>query len=237
MKKVIFAHQGKTGGSTLVSLLKDTFSKENVFKDRDRNERRKKSGLVRPDEAGIGSGREFDDRAKFQVIHGHFHPEKYRAAFPDALYITLYRHPVQQFVSLYHFWLDSPVNPRRSIHPHRRILRSERLSLEEFSELHLTRESIEQDVAGFRTGYFDFIGITEEFDLSMRLLRSVHIPVLAVGTKPKRVNPKKKVSDPYRLEDGLFDSLCTLLAPKMQLYEEAVERFRSDCEDAGISDW
>jgi hypothetical protein len=217
-----------------VSLLSETFSKENVFKDRDGKERRGKPGRDELHEAGSTEWKH-DDRANCHVIHGHFPPKKYRRAFPDALYITLYRHPVQQFASLYHFWLDRPVNPERPIHPHRRILRSERLSLEEFSRLHLERESIERDAAEFRTEYFDFTGITEEFDLSVRLLRSAHIPGLATATKSRRVNPKKKKGDPYILDDRLSDSLCDLLAPKIRLYNEAAERFRSDCERAGIS--
>ncbi len=228
-------HQAKTGGSTLVSLLRDTFSKEDTYSDRDRQERHGKTKLLRLFEASVDNWRNYNDREAFDVIHGHFLPKKYRRAFPDALYITLYRHPIQQFVSLYHFWLDGPVNPALPMNPRRRILRSEKLSLEEFAKMRTKEKSSKKRAAQLKPENFDFVGITEEFELSLKLLRLKHLPTLAVETKSKLVNPNKKVGNLYEIDGELLELLSTRFALRIRQYTKAVERFWSDCEAAGLA--
>ncbi len=235
MKKIIFVHQGKTGGSTLTSAFRDTFSKNNIYRDVDTQKRHGKAWLIRFFESGMENWRKYQDRANFQVLHGHFSPEKYRKAFPEAIYITFYRHPIQKFISLYHYWTNIPVKPNQPLNPYLRILKSERLNIEDFAKLYIKKNiGSKKEIAQFRPDHFDFIGITEKFDLSIELLKLKHIPTLSVKTPAERVNPDKKVTELYNIDSKLYELLNDLLSVAIEQYDNAVERFQSDCRKAGL---
>lgn len=233
MRKVIFVHRGKTGGSTLVSILRATYSPELLFWDRDRRLRRGRPWVVRRVEAILEPWRKYKGREAYQVIHGHFELSKYKRAFPDALYVTFYRHPVQQFISLYHYWLNSPVREEHLIHPHRKILREEGQSLMEFANLHLRPEALGKKFSRNDPDFFDFVGITEDYNRSLRLLRALHIPTLAMDIVPQLVNPEKKVGEKYELDTETAEKLEQMLAPSLVRYQQAVDRFHADCQKAG----
>jgi len=135
---IIFVHQGKTGGTTLVKCLEKTYGKENVFRDHDKvimrafpPWRRKLMHLMQPFTLYMA-------RRKYYVIHGHFFPDKYRTIFPKAFYMTIYRHPVEQLMSVYKYWLRTPRLAKT--HPLCRWLHEEKPDILEFAQKRETEE-------------------------------------------------------------------------------------------------
>jgi hypothetical protein len=227
MKKIIFAHQGKCGGSTLVAALRNSYGPENVYNDTDQNERWAKHKIVRFFDERLEDRRMYKERASYKVIYGHFAPQKYRRAFPEALYITLFRNPIQQLVSLYYYWLRSPVSG--NLHPNRRILLEQKLSLTEFAELIAQPRRIRKIVSDFRLEYFHFAGITEAYNSSLELLKKKYLPGLTFEVDPCNTNPTKKIDECYELDHETFEHIGCLVAPRLRLYADAVERFRNEC--------
>lgn len=86
-----------------------------------------------------------------------------------------------------------------------------------------------QERAELDINNFDFVGITERLDDSMKLLK-VLIPELMIEIGAHRLNPDKAVGEPYVLNPDDERKLSDQLAPLIFLYEEAVKRFESDCE-------
>jgi hypothetical protein len=227
MRKIIFAHQGKCGGSTLVAALRNSYGPENVYNDTDQNERWAKHKITRFLDERLENRRMYRERASYKVIHGHFVPQKYRRAFPEALYITLFRNPIQQLVSLYYYWLRSPVIG--NLHPYRRILMERKLSLTDFAELIAQPGRIRKIVLGFRLEYFHFVGITEAYDSSLKLLKKKYLPDLTFEIDPCNTNPSRKIDERYELDYETFEHIGRLVAPRLILYADAVERFRNEC--------
>lgn len=232
VRKIIFAHQGKCGGSTLVAALKRSYGTENVYHDTDQNKRWAKHATYRFLAECFESRLWYRNLASYRVIYGHFRPQKYRKAFPDALFITFYRNPVQQLVSLYYYWLRSPVTG--ILHPNRKVLLERKLSLEEFAVLVTHPKRIEKIVSDFRLEYFHCIGITEAFDTSLKLLQKKFLPDLLLEVDTQNTNPAKTVGQNYEIDSDTYEHIRHRVAPRMKLYEAAVERFRKECLEEEI---
>ena len=228
--KLIFAHQGKTGGTTMVEILRNHFGVERCYADMETGQRWTMHPLHRAVVRWLEPFRDYRTLGNHIVIHGHFSSRKYRRAFPDAIYITLYREPVQQLVSLYYFWKtnDKEMMPGN---PYRMKLLEQRLDLIGFAELMAPR--FKAECHQFQPEAFDFIGITEHYKTTLRLLKKRFIPELDIDDVAVfRVNARKAVDEPYSLDEMTRMRLKELLAPKIALYKRALHRFEQDCHDS-----
>ncbi len=225
---MIFAHQAKTGGSSLVRCLEIALGRECVYDDNVAGQRRKRFPLLKFVFALL-------DRRKIsscRLIHGHFSPEKYRNSFPNAIYLTFYRHPVQQLVSLYYFW--KRVVPTKDKNPLRMRLLKEDLSMRAFSEMVCCPENIERFLYFYRLENFDFVGISEAHGASLELFSLQYLPGVRLEAESANVNPDKPIGEGYDLDLETLESLGRLLAPMVELYSEALARFRHECSQHSI---
>ena len=103
------------------------------------------------------------------------------------------------------------------------------LGLREFAKLTLKPSSVKREASLFALRNFDFIGITEEYEASLALLMTKFIPDLDIDVVPRRVNPMKKVGAAYELDEPTREYLTRLLAPKLELYQEARTHFYREC--------
>ena len=167
LERIIFPHQSKTGGTSINNALISMVGRDRAFLDTDRRRENEKFYLVQAFNNFVEPYRSYSERADYALILGHFSPFKYRRTFPDAFYMTFYRDPLQQFISLYHFWKRSPVGTN----PVQKKLVEENMDLISFGKTLLTTRRNMRKEKRFSVDQFNFVGITEEFEASVHLLR------------------------------------------------------------------
>jgi len=224
-RKIIFVHQAKAAGTSLVQIFNETYGPENVYHDVDNQGLWQMSVLRRIIELKIQPLRRYKNRSFYRVIHGHFRANKYRRAFPDAFYLTFFRHPVQQLVSNYYYWLRKS-NPTDII-PLRRWVYETKPSLVEFVSKWSMNIDLKMRVKNLNIKNFDFVGIAERFNDSIELLLR-QFPELEIQEGAERVNPEKKVGERYNLSQDEETRINDILSPLVIQYENAVNRFESE---------
>lgn len=153
MPKIISVHAPKAAGSMLLIQLQKIFGSA-VYID------------YQDDPANPCSPRNIDpsfysrqplpDLSSYSVVHGHFHPEKYNGV-DGAFRMTFLRHPVENVVSIYRFWLLSPPNMWGS--PLFKYFKEKNLDLESFASLPLIRNLYSESYfGGYDMNRFDFVG-------------------------------------------------------------------------------
>lgn len=224
-RKIIFVHQAKAGGTTLVHSLMETYGRESMFHDEDARELTNMPSCKRRIAAIIQPYRNYSDREKYGVIHGHFIIAKYKVAFPSAFYLTFYRHPLERVVSTYRYWLRTP--QLAATQPLCRWLHAKKPDISEFA----VQLSADDDhyCRYFDPAPFDFVGITERQDDSMQMLK-LHIPELKTDVQPQRQNPEKPVGEKYQLSNSQHEELSEIMKKRMDIYNAALSRFNLEWE-------
>lgn len=124
----------------------------------------------------------------FSCVHGHFLPLKYRFV-KKGVFITWLRDPVERIASHYYYWFRN-YRPGMSSSLHERVV-NEDWSLERFCLSKELRNLYSQFLWGFPVDKFDFIGITEYYDLEMEWFSSrflgVSLPVYNVNKNDEGV--------------------------------------------------
>ncbi len=219
--KIIFVHQPKAAGTSLIEGFKATYGKEAIYHDMDNQIIWKKNWLTREMELFIQPYRKYKDRAKYTVIHGHFRREKYARAFPHAFYMTFYRHPVQQIISQYYYWLRS-CNPSDT-NPMRKWVFNTKPDITDFVNVFLSGYDI-QKLKKMDPSLFSFVGITEQIDESFEMLKR-NFPELLTDIKAQRINPDKIMGEDYKLSDHERKVIEDKMWQQIKLYEEAKKLF------------
>lgn len=208
----------------MVEAFKETFGAAEVYHDQDNQRLWKMHKWSRFVEIKIQPYRKYKERESYRVIHGHFRIEKYRSAFPDAFYLTFYRHPLQVMASMYFFWMR--VSNPSDTNPLRRWVYEEKPSIVDFVARYLEEGDL-QERGKLDAQHFNFVGITERLEDSMRLLKR-HIPELVIEVDAARVNPEKPVGLNYTFSHDDEQKLTMMLSPLIRLYEDAVKKFEVD---------
>jgi hypothetical protein len=161
-----------------------------------------------------------------RCLHGHFQADAFDHLLPGALHITWLRHPVERVISGYYQFLRNPHTADES--DFNRSFFEEGLNLMEFARHENIRSSLFWYLNAVPVEAFDFIGITEEYDRSMRVfcqLLGVPEPE-ASGTV--NTNPDKPVASRYPLAPPQRLELEALYAAEIDLYDRA--RLRLEAE-------
>ena len=231
-KLIISIHIPKTGGTTFVDVLRKC-AEEVLYLDYSQ-------------EGGLGSTALFrrgkrlkapfdsvvDDLASLQgrsVIHGHFAPKKYSGRFPDAVYVTWLRDPVERVVSHYFYWQRSylPGDARWE------QVVAQKMSLEQFAQLDFTRDVYSRWFSPLGVERFAFVGIMEEYDRSLELFRRLICPDIQLDTTLRNQNPNRG-GNFYDLGPELRRKILELNQRDAYVYLDGVRRFRSLCAQVGL---
>ncbi|MCA8952465.1 MAG: sulfotransferase family 2 domain-containing protein [Planctomycetes bacterium] len=155
--------------------------------------------------------------APHRVVYGHFAARKY-AAVPDAFRMTFLRHPVDNLVSIYRFWMKQP--PDIWPNPLFRYVRQNDFTLTRFATLPTMRLLYsEVYYGGFDMTAFDFVGDYERYAEELMRLepalgvtfdRTVHLN----RTHPERTRPGEPL-----LGTAERATLTRLLARDIEFYE------------------
>lgn len=239
---VLFLHLPKTGGSTLNNCLYEQHSLDEDEGNDPYYSRgmyyfpsgffREAGGLSAPELANLG-------RSGLQAVAGHFDFGLHSVLKGDEFrYVTLLRHPVGRIASLYRHVMHFS-EPDRDLHEE---LVRDRVTLEEFAErdlVELENDQCRRLAGGFVDGElarrnleeeFFFVGLTEEFDRSLLMLkRAMH------WERPLQYYPKN-VSAEWCDPEPPSERACRIISERnacdLKVYEWVKQEFQERLEAA-----
>ena len=221
MDKVIFVHIPKTAGTSLMTSLREDVG--NTFFDYNTTKR-----WWSP----LGKYRCILDsltttNISEPVIFGHFLAAKYADASLSGfkkrkghLYVTFAREPLQRAISHYHYW------DRVELPGHRlwRQFRKERWPLDRFLLSRKMANVQSKFLWGIPIRNFDFIGLSDRYEESIRLLAEA-VPVLRdLKSRSENVNPNS-AGQVYTVDASLADAFKKLNVADYRIYEHACTSF------------
>ena len=243
---LVFVHVPKTAGSTMLALLERQYPPDAIFKT---------SADDIPGSLSSFRGLSASERGRLKLIMGHCVLPLADMISNEARYITFLRHPVEQFVSSFHYIRRATWN--RS-HEQVRSL----ANLEEFLEYwvadgsdnqqtrHLSGVLEAMGLDGPKTGAvipvddalfakachwlgrMDNVGLTEHFDASMLLMRKganwPH-PVFYRVLNKTHKRPKEELTPAFLKH---FEKVYQW---DFALYRMAIERFERDVKEEGAT--
>ena len=213
---VISVHIPKCGGTSFQHILLRIYGKKRVWLNYD-------PAIFSPAQARCDL---IPPRAR--CIHGHFMSTTFDACVPQLELVTWLRHPVQRVVSEYHHFLRHPDTDD----PCCRELLGRRLSLEQFAELNLMRNTMTRYMAGKPVEAFKFIGIMERFKESLKAFGAAFgIPVPAEPPY-ENVNPYRTTEN-YPISDRTYQRILELNLSDLATYELAMARL--NCEESRMA--
>jgi len=170
----------------------------------------------------------FIDATRIKCIHGHISARKYDYAFPDNVKVTWLRDPLRRAISHYKYWRRVP-SPK---HPVYVDLLKRGFTFDAFVKEKRLQNVQSLFLDGTRLENYAFVGITEEYEKSMRLFRAAlkikeEITMHKINVAPDRgqVNVNKRLVDLFFRVNG----------EDIDLYERAKIYFSGLCEQYRIS--
>ncbi len=160
-------------------------------------------------------------------IHGHFLADAFDDLFPDRRLVTWVRHPVERLVSNYHHFLRSPDMRDDCC----RELHERKLNLRQFADLEWMQNEIGRYLAGKPIEDFEFIGIAERFDASIRQFCEAFGFRNVLKIPRENLNPDR-VGERYDLSPGDYAYILERNAADLAWYDRASARLAA----AGIED-
>jgi hypothetical protein len=157
---------------------------------------------------------------QYDIIHGHFHRAKYDCITVKKHYVTFMRHPVYRLLSNYHYLKRN--HDRRN--PDALIVNKLGFSLEEFAQHPDNRNLQSQYLQSENLSEFDFVGITEEYENSIKKMNDMLNLTLSYQSS-ENVNPFS--IEQYGISSKTFSLIENCNSLDMELYEIAKERLLS----------
>jgi hypothetical protein len=166
-----------------------------------------------------------------QCIMGHFNASKFAPFFPEARFGTWVREPVQRVISYYYYLARSP----GATSPHGRLLHSQNLSLREFAELP-TQQNLQSKMLDCKPlAEFAFVGLTEQFDLGIKLFARIFRLPEPACTPRYNVNPQRTGTS-YQIDPEVYEFIRLHNLDDAALYEEGRRCFASLCRTYGLDE-
>jgi hypothetical protein len=226
---IISIHVTKSGGTSFGEALR------HEFKDRFMADNEDWAGYIsaeaiarRAENAVRMRGRRDELLERYDVIHGHFSPDKYRGLFPTTQYVAFLRDPFQQAVSHYEFLRRIP----HVEHPAVQEFHAARMTIEDFVCWEATKEPQAQLLGDLPVEALDMVGLTEEFSRSTALFNTTFGCHLPVGI-PVNVNPARAEAG-YEIDASLRRLIEAHRPIDIDLYRRARVQFARQASRRGV---
>ncbi len=226
---ILSMHLPKTGGSTFQDLLIRAFHDKVyfVYDETVLSPYYKFNQYIK-----FISGKRIDPPNDVVCIHGHFRATRFDRMFPNANLITWFRDPVERVLSLYYYWVR--LRNTKITHPSYKELVQKKFDLIEFIKIKSLRNIYLTYLDSKQLTSFCFIGITEEYDKSIKLfLRMFNIEENEVIIDSQNKNPDKD-GDKYCIDKKLRALIMKYHEEDIALYNEAKRRFEELCQIYGV---
>ncbi len=225
MDKIIALHMPKCGGTSLKQSFLDIFGEKQIFFDYNRPF--KYSARRRTLQAKSASlARTVTGLPRMKCVYGHFLPLKFLKTtvrgyqkFPDTFYMTFLRDPVDRAYSHYDYWKRHPDKNNRIC---QQMIRED-WPPEKFFFHPFFRNLYSQFFYRFPVAYFDFIGITEDYEHSVECLSRLRPEFSGAAIYRKRVRART-AGDGWKLDPALRKDVEQYHAADTALYRDALSR-------------
>jgi hypothetical protein len=215
---IVSIHVTKTAGTSFGAALKREFGDRFMHDDEDwAGYKSPEADARRAANAARMRARRDALLEKFDVIHGHFAPEKFAGLFPSSDFVAFLRDPFQQAISHYEFLRRQP--PAID-HPAVREFHAAAMTLEDFIAWEAMKNPQLQLVGTFAIEDFAMIGLTEQFSRSVALFN--HMFGCALAEAFENSNP---AGSGYPIDDDLRRHIARHRAEDIDLYRRAQARF------------
>jgi hypothetical protein len=164
----------------------------------------------------------------YDVIHGHFITDKYANLFPAASFVAFFRDPYQQTISHFEFLSRHDDVSLPSL----KIFREKNLNLVEFIRWDAVPSPQSYFLGTMSIKDLAVIGLTEEFDRSIKLFNSAFGTALS-SNHNRNVNPDKTVAT-YEIPTEIRKEIEVYRAADIALYQQAREIFAREVDRRGV---
>lgn len=152
-------------------------------------------------------------------IHGHFFADAFDDLFPERQLLTWVRDPVERVTSNYYHFLRSPDMRDDCC----RELYERKLTLLQFASLDWMRNEMSRYFAGKTVDEFNFVGVAERFDESLRLFRAFAGWSDEIRSRRDNINPDRRTTG-YSLSPADRRQIRDLNLADCEIYERATTR-------------
>ncbi len=212
---LISVHIPKTGGTTFRTLL------ELHFQDRillDYSDRPMRNGnLIRNVNALKNILKTRNINNKYDCVHGHFLPIKYRSLSKKSLVIW-FRDPIERVISRYYHW-------KRNFNPNdfqfKQHIKEPNISIEDFCRIKHYQNLYSKYLWGMKLSNFDFIGITENYENSINIFKSIYNIEIHTNLNVINNNPDKCYTK-YEIDDELRELIIRYNSKDCDIYKQAL---------------
>lgn len=216
-KPLVFLHIPKTAGTSFRTALQGTFTEKEILKDYG-DESSETSQIIIQEAENSGVILPYIVENKVVFITGHFHISKYLALFQDDVHwCTFLRNPIDRIISEYNHLVTNNIyndSFTKFYRQHSQINRQTKL------------------MNGVLLEEFFFIGITEEYTLSLKLFN--HLTNGNIHTLELNINKSKDKTDSNNLDKEILIELKNLNSEDFKLYELAKKNLHETCKNLGI---
>lgn len=226
---IISIHVTKTAGTSFGEALKREFKERFMHDDEDwagyrspEAEARRSANAVRM------RNRREELLQNYDVIHGHFVPEKYAGLFPHTDFVAFFRDPVQQAVSHYEFLRRIP----HIDHPVVKEFHGAAMTIEDFVAWEATKNPQMQLIGGFALEDLSMVGLAEEFARSVALFNATFGRKLTADVF-QNVNPARGEMG-YAISPALRKLIERHRAEDIDLYRRTQDLFLRQISRKGI---
>ena len=151
--------------------------------------------------------------ARYDVVHGHFAASKYFPLGGRAVFCTFFRDPTDRILSQYRYTLSSATRSRYS------AFLARTLSPLQYASLPLHRRFYAFMTSRLPMERFAFVGITEEYDASLRLFQAM----FGVAVPFHRANVNEEVPDRFTAREKA--AVRATQRENHRIYDAARRRF------------
>ncbi|MEA1983721.1 MAG: sulfotransferase family 2 domain-containing protein, partial [Campylobacterota bacterium] len=216
-KPLLFLHIPKTAGTSFRTALQEIYSKKETLQDYgDKSSETSHIIIKEAENRGVLIPYMIENKTAF--ITGHFHARKYLALLKDDVqWCTFLRDPIDRVLSEYNHLVAN-----NTYH----------VSFTAFYRQHPQINRQTKLMSGLSLEEFFFIGITEEYTLSIKLfnyLTNSNIPSLELN-----INRNKNKTVSNSLDKETLKELKNLNAKDYKLYELAKKNLQKTCKNLGI---
>jgi hypothetical protein len=219
VRLIVSIHIPKAAGQSFRIRLQSTFGSRALIDYGDW------AGVDTPEAVARRESRTAEMRARkeellrdYDVIHGHFAPEKYIGLFPTTEFAAFFRDPYQQAISHYQFlWRHPEID-----HPAVKRIHETRMSLLEFIAAYPDIQS--RFLGQIAVEDLAMVGLLEQYERGVALFEAVFGRKLAPETTRENVNPNRQ-SDAYPIDPAVRKAVEIYRAGDLEVYYRARERF------------
>jgi hypothetical protein len=215
---ILSLHVPKTGGSSFRESLRNCYGSRALFDYGDlvgvntpeaiaHRERRTAKARARKD----------DLASRYDVIHGHFLPEKYFGLFPVEGFSAFFRDPFQQTLSHYDFFQRHP----EIDHPVVKLVHAVQMSLPEFIEAFPDPQT--RFLGGLGIDDLAVVGPMEQYERLVALFNSVFGCRIAPSSTRENANPGRDGA--YAVDAQTRKAIERYRGGDIEAYRRACEKF------------